>query len=160
MLCSFGFICSTSLVVGASTVESLIPNLDPYRNNNNYWTIGLCLKHSSISQGASWYRHNILSLLKIYLVAKNILFKDIIFFLGSNLYCLDKNYGGVLIIWDRIFGTFQDFYPDKPITYGLVYQKNTFNPLSLQVIIILLTVCPSALIKHAFFCIRYSFFTI
>ncbi|XP_027839909.1 alkylglycerol monooxygenase-like [Aphis gossypii] len=51
---------------------------------------------------------------------------------GSNLYCLDKNYGGVLIIWDRIFGTFQDFYPDKPITYGLVYQKNAFNPLSLQ----------------------------
>ncbi|VVC43687.1 Hypothetical protein CINCED_3A013178 [Cinara cedri] len=52
---------------------------------------------------------------------------------GSNLYCLDKNYGGVLIVWDRIFGTFQELRPDKPITYGLVYQKNTFNPLALQV---------------------------
>lgn len=54
-------------------------------------------------------------------------------FSGSNLYCLDKNYGGVLIIWDRIFGTFRDFSQKKPITYGLVYQKNTFNPLYLQV---------------------------
>jgi hypothetical protein len=26
---------------------------------------------------------------------------------GSNRYCLDKNYAGVLIIWDRMFGTFE-----------------------------------------------------
>ena len=26
---------------------------------------------------------------------------------GANRYCLDKNYGGFLSIWDRIFGTFQ-----------------------------------------------------
>lgn len=77
VLRSFGFIRSTSLVVGASTVESLIPNLDPHRNNNNYWTFGLCLKHSSVSQSASRYRHNILSLVKIYLVGKNIYYKKV-----------------------------------------------------------------------------------
>lgn len=26
---------------------------------------------------------------------------------GSNTEYLDKNYGGILIIWDRIFGSFQ-----------------------------------------------------
>ena len=25
-------------------------------------------------------------------------------FAGRNLYCIDKNYGGALIIWDRLFG--------------------------------------------------------
>jgi len=25
---------------------------------------------------------------------------------GVNRYCIDKNFGGVLIIWDRIFGMF------------------------------------------------------
>lgn len=44
---------------------------------------------------------------------------------------LDKNYGGVLIIWDRIFGTFMPFVDE--ITYGLVYQPHTFNPLYQQV---------------------------
>jgi len=37
---------------------------------------------------------------------------------GSNLYCLDKNYGGVLIIWDRMFGTFAEENKSK-IVYGL-----------------------------------------
>lgn len=23
---------------------------------------------------------------------------------GRNKYCIDKNYGGILIIWDRLFG--------------------------------------------------------
>lgn len=26
------------------------------------------------------------------------------FIIGRNLYCIDKNYGGILIIWYRIFG--------------------------------------------------------
>ncbi|CAL4066099.1 unnamed protein product, partial [Meganyctiphanes norvegica] len=41
---------------------------------------------------------------------------------GSNKWCLDKNYGGVLIIWDRIFGTHQEELTDEPIVYGLVEQ--------------------------------------
>ncbi|XP_050422679.1 alkylglycerol monooxygenase-like [Adelges cooleyi] len=52
---------------------------------------------------------------------------------GSNLRCLDKNYGGVLIIWDRIFGTFQEVDPKTHINYGLVYQKSSYNPVYLQI---------------------------
>ncbi|XP_057336018.1 alkylglycerol monooxygenase-like isoform X1 [Microplitis mediator] len=51
---------------------------------------------------------------------------------GCNLYCLDKNYGGVFIIWDRLFGTFMNELPDKNIIYGLVVSPRTFNPIYLQ----------------------------
>lgn len=54
---------------------------------------------------------------------------------GSNIYCLDKNYGGVLIIWDRIFGTFAHERQDEDIIYGLVFNQPSFNVLHLQVII-------------------------
>lgn len=50
---------------------------------------------------------------------------------GRNEYCLDKNYGGILIIWDRLFGTFAP-ETDKVI-YGLVVPINTFENLSVQV---------------------------
>ncbi|KAF2901776.1 hypothetical protein ILUMI_04410 [Ignelater luminosus] len=51
---------------------------------------------------------------------------------GSNLYCLDKNYGGVLIVWDRIFGTFAKEQKDEEIIYGLVFNQPSFNPFYLQ----------------------------
>lgn len=51
---------------------------------------------------------------------------------GSNIWCLDKNYGGVLIIWDRLFGTFAGEKKDEEIIYGLVVNKPSFNPLRLQ----------------------------
>ena len=35
---------------------------------------------------------------------------------GSNLKYLDKNHGGVLIIWDRIFGTYQE--EEEQVIYG------------------------------------------
>jgi hypothetical protein len=43
---------------------------------------------------------------------------------------LDKNYGGILIIWDRLFGSYQDelFRPH----YGLTKPVNTFNIWTLQ----------------------------
>uniref|UniRef100_A0A7N8XAN5 Alkylglycerol monooxygenase n=1 Tax=Mastacembelus armatus TaxID=205130 RepID=A0A7N8XAN5_9TELE len=49
---------------------------------------------------------------------------------GRNLYCIDKNYGGILIVWDRLFGTFAP-ETDKVI-YGLVFPINTFEILSVQ----------------------------
>uniref|UniRef100_A0A8C9SA96 Alkylglycerol monooxygenase n=1 Tax=Scleropages formosus TaxID=113540 RepID=A0A8C9SA96_SCLFO len=49
---------------------------------------------------------------------------------GRNPYCIDKNYGGTLIIWDRIFGTFSP-ESDKVI-YGLTHPINTFEILSVQ----------------------------
>lgn len=52
---------------------------------------------------------------------------------GSVLYCLDKNYGGFLIIWDRLFGTFAEEQEKKEIIYGLVMNEPSFNPFYLQV---------------------------
>ncbi len=46
---------------------------------------------------------------------------------GSNLLYLDKNYGGALIIWDRIFKTFQK-EKFKPM-YGLRKKIRSSNPL-------------------------------
>jgi len=51
---------------------------------------------------------------------------------GANSYCLDKNYGGALIIWDRMFGTFQKEKEDVEIVYGLVDQPQFWNPLKHQ----------------------------
>lgn len=45
---------------------------------------------------------------------------------GSNPEYIDKNYGGWLIVWDKLFGTFA---PETvPVRYGLVKNIDTFNP--------------------------------
>ncbi|XP_048655600.1 alkylglycerol monooxygenase isoform X4 [Marmota marmota marmota] len=49
---------------------------------------------------------------------------------GKNRYCIDKNYGGTLIIWDRIFGTFEA--EKERVIYGLTHPINTFDPLRVQ----------------------------
>ncbi|XP_063343540.1 alkylglycerol monooxygenase [Pelmatolapia mariae] len=49
---------------------------------------------------------------------------------GRNLYCIDKNYGGILIIWDRLFGTFAQ-EADK-VVYGLVFPIKRFEILYVQ----------------------------
>ena len=46
---------------------------------------------------------------------------------ASDVKYLDRNHGGVLIIWDRIFGTFQP--EEETPTYGLVTNIDTYNPL-------------------------------
>ena len=46
---------------------------------------------------------------------------------GTNLKYLDRNHGGVLIIWDRIFGTFQAG-EERP-TYGLTKNIPSNNPV-------------------------------
>ncbi len=46
---------------------------------------------------------------------------------GANQRYLDRNYGGILIIWDRMFGTFE---PERDrAVYGLTKNIDTFNPL-------------------------------
>ncbi|XP_068791108.1 alkylglycerol monooxygenase isoform X2 [Struthio camelus] len=49
---------------------------------------------------------------------------------GRNPYCIDKNYGGTLIIWDRLFGTFEA--EDAKVVYGLTHPVNSFDPILLQ----------------------------
>ena len=45
---------------------------------------------------------------------------------------LDKNYGGILIIWDRLFGTYAQ-ETHRP-TYGLTKNIDSYNPFRLQYI--------------------------
>jgi sterol desaturase/sphingolipid hydroxylase (fatty acid hydroxylase superfamily) len=45
---------------------------------------------------------------------------------GSNEIYLDRNYGGILIVWDRLFGTFQG-EGERP-KYGLTQNIRTFVP--------------------------------
>ncbi len=45
---------------------------------------------------------------------------------GANKVYLDRNYGGILIIWDRLFGTFQG-EAERPV-YGLTKNIRTFRP--------------------------------
>jgi sterol desaturase/sphingolipid hydroxylase (fatty acid hydroxylase superfamily) len=42
---------------------------------------------------------------------------------------LDRNYAGILIIWDRMFGTFQSELEAEPCRYGVVKNLATFNPI-------------------------------
>ena len=46
---------------------------------------------------------------------------------GSNKQYIDKNYGNLLIIWDRMFGTFEP--EQEEVKFGLVNNVNTFNPV-------------------------------
>ena len=46
---------------------------------------------------------------------------------GSDLKYLDKNHAGILIIWDRMFGSFQP-EEERP-TYGLTKNISSFNPI-------------------------------
>jgi sterol desaturase/sphingolipid hydroxylase (fatty acid hydroxylase superfamily) len=46
---------------------------------------------------------------------------------GANPRYLDRNYGGILILWDRLFGTFQA-EDERPI-YGLTRNLQTYNPV-------------------------------
>ncbi len=44
---------------------------------------------------------------------------------------LDANYGGVLILFDRVFGTFVEERRDLPCRYGLVHPLTTNNPIKI-----------------------------
>jgi hypothetical protein len=46
---------------------------------------------------------------------------------GSQAQYLDRNYAGILIVWDRLFGTFEP--EDERVRYGLTKNIETFNPV-------------------------------
>jgi sterol desaturase/sphingolipid hydroxylase (fatty acid hydroxylase superfamily) len=48
---------------------------------------------------------------------------------ASNPEYLDCNYGGVLIVFDRLFGTFREERASIPIRYGLTEPLSTYNPI-------------------------------
>ncbi|MGH9834159.1 MAG: sterol desaturase family protein [Blastocatellia bacterium] len=74
---------------------------------------------------------------------------------GTNPEYIDKNYAGALIIWDRIFGSFE---PERaPVRYGVLHPVGSFNPFyvgfHLWADIIIDVMKPSSLLiklKHIF----------
>lgn len=48
---------------------------------------------------------------------------------ATNPKYLDANYAGVLIIWDRLFGTFVPEDANEKPHYGIISQLGTFNPV-------------------------------
>ncbi|HEX7132426.1 MAG TPA: sterol desaturase family protein [Iamia sp.] len=48
---------------------------------------------------------------------------------GSNQKYLDRNHGSILIVWDRLFGTFEREDDDDPVVYGLTKNIETYNPV-------------------------------
>lgn len=50
---------------------------------------------------------------------------------ASNVPYLDKNMGMMLIIWDRMFGTFREENLPEPIRYGLTKQPEDIGPVNI-----------------------------
>lgn len=51
---------------------------------------------------------------------------------ASNLEYLDGNYGGVLIVFDRLFGSYIAERDDLPCRYGLVKPQTSYNPIRVE----------------------------
>ncbi|NBC56878.1 MAG: sterol desaturase family protein [Bacteroidetes bacterium] len=50
---------------------------------------------------------------------------------STNEKYIDKNYGSTLIIWDRLFGTFQELDEEEKPIYGITKPVNSYNPVYL-----------------------------
>jgi sterol desaturase/sphingolipid hydroxylase (fatty acid hydroxylase superfamily) len=48
---------------------------------------------------------------------------------AQNARYVDRNYGGLLIVWDRLFGTFQEEREDEAPVYGILGPLHSWNPL-------------------------------
>jgi sterol desaturase/sphingolipid hydroxylase (fatty acid hydroxylase superfamily) len=51
---------------------------------------------------------------------------------AANVEYLDSNYGQVLVIFDRIFGTYVEEREDNPCRYGLVQPQTSYNPIRFE----------------------------
>jgi len=48
---------------------------------------------------------------------------------AQNPVYMDRNYGGVFIVWDRLFGTFQEELDEEPVIFGVTTPLASWNPL-------------------------------
>ncbi|MEK8081523.1 sterol desaturase family protein [Pseudomonas sp. XK-1] len=48
---------------------------------------------------------------------------------AQNAVYMDRNYGGVFILWDRLFGTFQEELDAEPVIFGVTTPLASWNPL-------------------------------
>ena len=51
---------------------------------------------------------------------------------SSNVEYLDKNHGGILLIWDHVFGTWQNIIKGVAPQYGILNNPETYNPIRLN----------------------------
>lgn len=51
---------------------------------------------------------------------------------GWNRLYIDKNFGNVLVLWDRLFGTYQPEMSTDPVVYGLRDAVKSWNPLTIN----------------------------
>ncbi len=49
---------------------------------------------------------------------------------GKNPQYIDKNYGGILIVWDRLFGTYEAEV--EPVEFGITDPPNSANPIKVN----------------------------
>ena len=47
---------------------------------------------------------------------------------AQNEIYIDRNYGGIFILWDRLFGTFQAELDDEPVVFGVRKPLQSWNP--------------------------------
>lgn len=47
---------------------------------------------------------------------------------AQNQKYIDRNYGGILILWDRLFGSFQEELDDEPVVFGVRKPLASWNP--------------------------------
>jgi len=47
---------------------------------------------------------------------------------AQNEIYIDRNYGGILILWDRLFGTFQEELDEEPVVFGVRKPLANWNP--------------------------------
>lgn len=48
---------------------------------------------------------------------------------AQNPVYMDRNYGGVFILWDRLLGTFREELDDEPVIFGVTTPLASWNPL-------------------------------
>jgi alkylglycerol monooxygenase len=47
---------------------------------------------------------------------------------AQNQKYIDRNYGGILVLWDRLFGSFQEELDDEPVVFGVRKPLASWNP--------------------------------
>ncbi|TXG38662.1 sterol desaturase family protein [Seonamhaeicola maritimus] len=52
---------------------------------------------------------------------------------SCNIEYLDKNHGGIFIIWDKLFGTYKPYFAEISPQYGILKDPNTHNPFILNI---------------------------
>jgi sterol desaturase/sphingolipid hydroxylase (fatty acid hydroxylase superfamily) len=47
---------------------------------------------------------------------------------AQNEIYIDRNYGGILVLWDRLFGSFQQELDEEPVVFGVRKPLSSWNP--------------------------------